>query len=156
MALPGYDIDFKKMVKLLLPALLRKPVRVAWLTASFKGLRAIHDNFLAFTDAKMDEVKYNGQTFIMEKMLEAKFGPGITITNNINSLDGLFVGDGNDVSSFIGSGNDTDTYIDIIYTVDVYNFTVSVPSAIVFVQSEMEAYIRKYKMFGTTFNIVIV
>src|SRR5690349_21656679 len=142
MALPGYDINFERMIKLLLPSLLRKPVRVAWLKACFKSLHVIHDKFISFTNAKMDEVKYNGQTFVMEKLLQAKFGPGIYITNNVSSLDGLFIGDGNDVGSFVGDGNDVSSYIDIQYSVVLFNFTVNVPGAIVFVQSEMESYIK--------------
>lgn len=156
MGLSGYDIDFYKMISQLLGKILRRPVRIAWLSACFKGLRSLHDKFLAFTDAKMDEVKYNGQTFIMEKMLQAKFGAGITISNNIESLDNLLWGDGADATSFIGEAADIEGYISEEYDPPIYNFTVSVPAAIVFVQSEMEAWINKYKMFATTYNIVIV
>jgi len=156
MPIPSYDFDFETMVRLLLGSIWRKTKRVAWLKAGLKGLRAVHDEFLSFTNSKMDDVKYNGQTFIMEKMLQSKFGAGITITNNIGSIDGLFVGTGVDISNFIGDGADINTYIDTQYNVALYNFTVRVPSAITFVQSEMEAYIKKYKLLGTTFNIVII
>lgn len=156
MALPNYDFDMVKMIRQLLGKPYRMPVREAWLNACLKGLRAIHDKFITFTDAKLDEVKYNGQTFVMENMLQAKFGAGITITNNIGSLNGLFVGDGDDISNYWGDGTDINAYVDTAYSVALFSFTVNVPSAIVFVQSEMEAFIRKYKMYGTTFNIVIV
>ena len=115
MALPGYDIDFYKMISQLLGKLFRKPVRIAWLLACLKGLRAIHDKFLAFTNSKLDEVKYNGQTFVMEKMLQAKFGAGITITNNTGALDNLLWGDGSDVSSYIGDAADIDSFISESY-----------------------------------------
>jgi hypothetical protein len=156
MPLTNYDFDFTKMIRMILGPIWRQSKRVAWLTAGLAGLRKIHDDFIAFTDAKMEEVKYNSQTFVLEKALIAKFGDGIYITNNIGSIDGLFVGDGSDISNYIGDGPDTDTYIDIVYDVALFNFTVNVPSSIVFVTSEMEAFVRKYKLIGTTFNIVIV
>jgi hypothetical protein len=156
MALPSYNIDFNTMVKKLLGAWDNKPVRVAWLTALFAGLKNVHSNFLLFTNQKIDEVKYNGQTFVLQKFLENKFGGGITIVNNIGSVDGAFVGDGSDFTSSIGDGSDVDSFIDESYTVFTYDFTVNVPASITFVQSEMEANIRKYKLFGKTFNIVIV
>jgi len=156
MPLANHDIDFPKLISQLLGVLHRKPKRLAWLKGCFKALRTIHDKFLTFSNAKMEEVKYNGQTFIMEKMLEHYFGPGITITNNIGSYDGSTIGDGSDWTTSIGAGNDFESGIGESFSSPEFDFTVHVPSALVFTQSEMEAYIRKYKLFGTTFNIVIV
>lgn len=156
MPLPSYSIDFNNLVKQLLGAFDRRPIRVAWLTAMAAGLKSIHQKWLAFSDAKLDDVKYNGQTFVLEQFLIARFGPGIFITNNNGgTLDGLFVGDGLDFQSTVGDGGDLDSYVDTSYDVTPYDFTVNVPSALVFELSQMEAYIRRYKMFGTTFNIVI-
>lgn len=156
MPFPSYDIDFQKMVQRLLGSWDNKPIRVAWLTACFKALRTIHDKFLAFTNEKLEQVKYNGQTFVLEKMLQHYFGAGITITNNIGDLDGMTIGDSPDWSSAVGDGVDYDGAVGEVFIVAQYNFTVNVPSSIIFVQSEMEAYIRRYKLFGTTFNIVVV
>jgi len=155
MPLTNHDINFLTMVTQLLGTPTRKPIRIAWLTACFKGLRSVHDKFLAFTNAKLEEVKYNGQAFVMEKMLHAVFGPGIYVVTNIGSLDGLTIGAGIDWSGSIGEGTDYGGAIGESYTVAAFSFTVHVPIAIVFVQSEMESWIRKYKLFGTTFNIVI-
>lgn len=156
MALPAYNIDFKKLVGQLLGFLLKKTKRIAWLTAVLKPLRNLHDEFVAFTDLKAYEVKWNGQTIKLEKLLQDKFGGGITITNNSQSLDSMAFGDGVDVGGNWGDGPDFDSFIGADYDPALTNFTVNVPGAIVFVQSEMEAWINKYKMFGTTYNIVIV
>lgn len=156
MALPSYDIDLRKLVGQLLGSLLKKDKRVAWLTAIAKPLRDLHDQFLSFTTLKAYEVKWNGQTIVLEKLLQDKFGSGITITNNSSSLDSLLIGDGVDVGGNWGDGPDIDSYIGEDYEPALFNFTVNVPGAIVFVESEMEAWINKYKLFGTTYNIVIV
>lgn len=156
MALSSYDIDFKKLVGQLLGFLLKKTKRIAWLTALLKPLRNLHDEFLVFGELKAYEVKWNGQTIKLEKLLQDKFGGGITITNNSQSLDSLTIGDGEDVGGNWGDGPDFDSYIGEDYDPALTSFTVNVPGAIAFVQSEMEAWINKYKMHGTTYNILIV
>lgn len=156
MPLVSYDIDFKKMVQQLLGVIQRRVVRVAWLTAVLKPLRNLHDVFLAFTDQKTYEAKWNGQTIKLEKLLIDKFGAGIYITNHVVEVNGAFIGEGDDVAFFVGAGNDNAQFLDVTYNIDSVNFTVNVPAAITFVQSEMEAWINKYKMFGTTYEIVII
>jgi hypothetical protein len=156
MALPSYDIDFRKLVGQLLGSLLKKSKRIAWLTAALKPVRDLHDEFLAFTNLKAYEAKWNGQTIKLEKLLQDKFGSGITISNNSQNLDEFLIGDGADVGGHWGDGPDVESYIGASYNPALFNFTVNVPGSIVFVQSEMEAWINKYKLFGTTYNIIIV
>ena len=156
MALVSYDIDFKKLVQQLCGTLLRKTKRVAWLVACLKPLRDLQDSFLEYTDMKSYEVKWNGQTIKLENLLIDKFGPGIFITNHILELNGAFIGENQDNSFFIGAAYDNSQFIDVTYSISGKNFTVSVPSAIVFTLSEMEAFINKYKLSGTTYEIIII
>jgi hypothetical protein len=154
MALSNYDMDFKKMVEQLLGGLLRKPIRVAWLTACLQGLRQIHTAFINYTNARVDEIKWNGQTIKLEQLLINKFGAGIYIVNNQLELNGAFVGAGNDLAWYIGEADDNAQFIDVTYAISGASFTVYVPGAITFVQSEMEAFINKYKLHGTTYEIL--
>jgi hypothetical protein len=156
MSLINHSLNFKKQVTRLLGRRYRTPIRVAWLTACSVVLKNIHIKFLQFTNAKWNEVQYNGQTFVMEIMLRSKFGEGIYITNNIGTVDSTTIGRGPDWDTSFGRGFDFDSGIGDDYVVAQYNFTVHVPAAISFVQSEMEAAIRKYKLYGTKFNIVII
>jgi hypothetical protein len=128
--------------------------RNAWLKALLKPFEVIHNKFLVFTDARLDEVSYNGQTFVLEQMLISKFGAGIYITNNVSTLDSNVIGAGSDWSDAIGAGSDFNGGIGVSYAPTLYDFTVNVPGSIIFVQSEMEAWIRKYN--GNSFNIVII
>jgi hypothetical protein len=155
MPLVSHSFNFAKMITWLLGNLHRRPRRIAWLKACLKPLQSIHAKFIAFTDSKFNEIKYNGQTFVLEQLLRKQFGAGIYIINNSASLGGLTIGDGNDWSSSIGSGFDFGGAIGVSFSVALFDFTIHVPASVVFVQSEMEAVVRKYKMFGTTFNIVI-
>lgn len=154
MPLPSHDIDFAKLIELLLGNLHRVPIRKAWLTALFKPFETIHTKFKTYTDAKWEEVGYNGQTFVLERMLIKRFGAGIYITNNLTANNSLIIGDGSDWVSSIGDGSDWSSAIYEDFNPVEYSFTVNVPGAVVFVESEMRAWIEKYN--ANTFNIVIV
>lgn len=156
MALINYDIDFNDEVRQLCGYIHRKTKRVAWLAACAKPLRALHDLFLAFSSDKGYELKWSGQTIILEQLLRERFGDGIFITNNVLELNGAFVGEGSDTGFYVGEGSDQSQFIDVTYNISDVNFIVNVPGTITFIQSEMEAWINKYKMFGTTYKIVIV
>ena len=155
MPLPSYDIDFTKMIKQCLAIVLRKSKTISWLNACLKALRTVHDDFLSFTSSKLTEIKYNGQTFILQQLLINKFGAGIYITNNQNSSNGFFIGSGTDISAFIATKSDVRSFIDTSYSVSQYSFTVHVSASITFVMSELVGYVNQYKMYGTTFNVVI-
>jgi hypothetical protein len=156
MPLINYDINFRKTVTMLLGSTHRKRVRVSWLSALLKPLSDLHATFLSFFNTTKDEIKWNGQTIKLEELLQEKFGPGIYITNNSQTANGMFIGTGSDIRAYWGDELDIKNYIANSYLIATHNFTVNVPAAIVFTQSVMEAYINKYKLHGTTYNIVIV
>jgi hypothetical protein len=156
MPFPNYNINFQNMVSMFLGNTHRKPVRISWLTALLKAVSNLHSEFLAYSNTTKNEIKWNGQTIKLEKLLQEKFGAGITITNNSQTADGMFIGTGEDVKAFWGENPDVRNYFASSYTIASTNFTVNVPAAIVFTQSVMEAYINKYKLHGTTYNIVII
>jgi hypothetical protein len=154
MPLLTHDIEFADMADKLPGNLHRRPVRKAWLFALWKPLQAIHAKFLSFSNAKLEEVKYNGQTFVLEQMLITKFGAGIYITNNLGSDDSSVIGDDTDWDDGIGDNIDFVGGIGETYSPVAFDFTVNVPGSIIFVESEMRAWIGKYN--SNTFNIVIV
>jgi len=47
-------------------------------------------------------------------------------------------------------------FVGASYVTAPTDFTVFVPSAITFTMSEMQALINRYKLMGTTYNIVIL
>ena len=156
MPIVNYNIDFRKTVEMLLGNTHRKKIRISWLSALLKPFSNLHFIFLSFFNTTKDEIKWNGQTIKLEKLLQEKFGAGIYITNYSQTSNGFFVGTGSDVKAYWGDELDILNYIGNSYQISSNNFTVNVPVAIVFTQSVMEAYINKYKLHGTTYNIVII
>ncbi len=153
MALISHDINFTKLITHLLGNLHRKPKRIAWLVALFKPFDIVHQKFLTYTNEKWEELKYNGQTFVLEQMLTTRFGDGIYIVNNLGEIVSFTIGTGDDFTDSIGTGDDFVGGIDISYSGASFDFTVYVPSSVVFVESQMIAWIKKYN--SNSFNIVI-
>lgn len=157
MAIKSYDIDFKKIIVWLLPSFYRKPVWVAWLHALLGKLRAIHVAFVAFVHTKKDEIKWNGQTIVLEQLLILKYGSGIYITSVSNDVFPFYVRDVNNVQNpFIYNVNNQDNpTVNQVngYNLDGVNFVVHVPVLIPFNLNEMTALINKYRLFGTKFSI---
>ncbi len=156
MSLLSYDIDFQKWIKDNLHYQRRKPKRIALLMALAKRLRDIHAEFIATHEVNKETMKWTGQTIMLERLLNLKFGNGITIqnldptgtvqieyeaANQNNPITYLSPEFANPVRGEAGEG--------LIGT----GFLVNVPAAINFSQDEMKAVINKYLINYKTYVI---
>lgn len=88
-----YRVDFDYLASLLLPALLRKPRLLAWLSALLAPLREQYAAFLLYVEAARIELGYNSQTIVLESALNDQFDPDlrrITIDNSDKELQPLY------------------------------------------------------------------
>lgn len=58
-----------------LPYEVRKPTHVAWVQALLKPLSDLHAAFLIYRDATIKKMRYNGQTCILQELLNDLFDP---------------------------------------------------------------------------------
>lgn len=89
-----FRLDFPLLAQLLLPALLRKPRLVAWVTALTRPVDDLYQQFLAYRLDTLRELSYNGQTALLEKALNDKLDPDlrrIVIRNSAVFLDPLYL-----------------------------------------------------------------
>lgn len=156
-----YIFDFRKLITWLHESFTRKTKEVAWLYSSMKLLRDIHDQFIAFGNLKKDEIKYNGQTIKLERLLISKYGGGIFITNNQNTnIEPLIAYEANDPQNeHAYEANEPENVY--AYEADAANlgdtnFTINVPAAISFDEDEMRATVNRYKLYGKTYDIQII
>ena len=158
MAIKSYNFDFKKLIIWMLPSIYRKPKWVAWIYSLLAKIRAINIEFIAFIANKKDEIKWNGQTIVLEQLLILKYGSGIYITTEVNDVYPFYVyGVNNPLNSLVYGVNNPENplvYPINSYALDQVSFTVNVPAVIPFNLDEMTALINKYRLFGTTFKIV--
>ena len=80
-----FRVDFEHLVRLLLPALLRKPRLVNWLWALLSPLLDLYAAFLAYRAATLRELSYNGQTLVLQECLNDKFDTSLRRIRVVNA-----------------------------------------------------------------------
>lgn len=68
-----FSIDYKKLIVLLLPTMLRKPILFALLKSATKPVVSLYDTFSSNRSRNLYEVEQNGQVCYMRKMLNDNF-----------------------------------------------------------------------------------
>ena len=67
-------IDYRKLVILLLPTFLRRPVLMAWLRAMVYPLQTLHDRYQAARTQRMYELCHTSQICFIKDALNKEFG----------------------------------------------------------------------------------
>jgi hypothetical protein len=80
-----YRVQPAVLITSLLPALLRKPKMLAWLTALHQPLQATYLAFSEHVARSATELSYNGQTMLLEKALNDRFDLAFRRIRIINS-----------------------------------------------------------------------
>ena len=156
-----YSIDFTKLIDNLLPWFLRKPVMKAWIKALIAPVATLYAQFIIFIDKKRWEASITGQVAVLEIMLNKEF-------YNDESLRNIFISD-NDLDErvylFNLAESQEPTYLynisEVIEPPFITNsdertatdFTVWVPSNLVFDMNYMTGLVKKFKMAGPVFDI---
>lgn len=70
-----YNIDWDKLVLLLLPSFLRKPKIFAFIRSAVEPLKALHDDWLDFRDQNIYILNHNGQVCYFRGALNDVFDP---------------------------------------------------------------------------------
>lgn len=74
-----FEIDFKRLIALLLPMSLRQPLIFGLLRAGVSGVEQVYKNFTTARKEHNFRLTHNGQVCYMRGMLKYYFGPGFTI-----------------------------------------------------------------------------
>jgi len=83
-----FNINFKYLINLLIPPVLRTEKQIAWLEVITYYLKIIYENFILFRINKLYDINFTGQTMYLEKKLQDIFKiPDLYIS------DGFFVED---------------------------------------------------------------
>lgn len=77
------QIDYRKLVILLLPTFLRQPVLMAWLRAMAYPLQQLHDRHQAARTQRLYELRHTSQVCYIKNALNNEFG----ITNYANGFE---------------------------------------------------------------------
>lgn len=150
-----YAINFYNLVSDLLPSFLRNTLKLAWLYSCAVVLRNLHYTFELWGAARKEELKWNGQTIVLEHFLRAKYANNsIRIENLLADTNGTFIGTDEDAAWYIGQDGDNTAFIGTTYNAGIENFIVYVPAGLAYDPNEMRLQIDRYKLYGTTFTII--
>lgn len=151
-----FEIDYKRLVVLLLPTFLRKPVLFGLLRAAIRPLEALYGSFRTARDGHLFRLTHNGQVCYLQSCLNSTFGVS---TFRIGSVD--YEGEwlyavtesGEKIPLTLGEDNESDTEdVPVLYGEESLNaaqndFIVYVPSSIYDTNlAAVEATVNKYKL----------
>lgn len=158
-----YNINWSRLVALLLPFDLRKAKIVSYLIALIEPIKQAYNDFLAFRTQQLYEAEINGQTIKLERVLNDTFDPidrRIFITDGEYFTPPIFYEEYKNLPVvFLAEGNNSNP---IFYSMDSledrvnFNFFVHVPTDVFFDKTRVRALVNNYKIFGRTFDIIII
>jgi hypothetical protein len=150
-----YRISFPALIADLLPSFRRKPIIIAWLMAAAKHLRNLQAEFVNWGQRRKDELKWNGQTIVLEHYLRVTYADDrIRIVNLEADTNGAYVGPDDDVVWHIGRDRENESFVGLYYSLGEDNFQVIVPVDLAYDPDEMRRRIDRYKLYGTQYSII--
>lgn len=157
-----FSIDYKKLVRLLLPIRLRKAIVLAFLGAFIWCLQLIYNVFNLNRGANLYRLKITPQVVYLEKLLNDRYDIGqrrIVIDDTITH-DALYIyqkEEAKPLSIFLKSENKpVFLYRSEETDLNPVDFTISVPMDIQFQEAELRALVDSYKLAGKTYLIKII
>jgi len=150
-----FEIDFKRLMALLLPTFLRKPVLFGLLRAAVKPIETLYASFCVSRGEHLFRLKHNGQVCYFRACLNDKFGGGFEIYDAFSDGKWLYAitEDGTQIPLAVDESNDSDTEnAPVLYGEESLNsaqndFIVYVPANIYVSNKEaVEAMVNKYKL----------
>ena len=145
-----FDIDFKRLVALLLPMSLRRPLIFGLLRAGVSGLEHTHKNFATARRSHIFRLTHNGQVCYLRGALNKSFGSGFKIGNVKQGGDWLYAvtEQGKNIRLAVteqGKG------VPVLYSAQMLNatqndFVVFVPAKYWLRLEEIKAMVEKYKL----------
>lgn len=144
----------------MLPAVLRKSKQQAWIKTMIEPVRNLHVDFLAYRLDMIKRLSINGQTIVLENLLNDLFDAidrGITIETSYDRINPIFIGQPSEFSInpiFIGQPSEPPPLFigqPSEYGV-VSDFIVTVPNGILSAaqESRLKAIINKLKLLSKT------
>lgn len=154
-----FSIDYTKLVRFLIPVLLRQRQHVAWLQAVSYPVNYLYQLFLRNRDANIYRLNITPQVVFLEKLLNDRYDISnrrIRITDALvySSLY-LYQEEENKPVFFYAEAESAPAFVFTeeevgLQTVDFY---VLVPSVITFNENELRALLDAYKLAGKTYKI---
>jgi hypothetical protein len=154
-------IDFYFLVQIHLPAFLRKTITIDLIMIFISPIDRMKSDFYTFFNAKKYELSFNGQVCSLEQLLNNEFDSNLRriYIDDLEQLPEYYLfnkEENNEVKYlFNESEGETPTYLYNQEEYDLDNdFTIYIPSGLVFDELYFKALVNQYKTASKRFNIV--
>lgn len=134
-----YALDVNKFIGWLLPASIRKTIHIAWLNALLAAVKWLHSQLLLFINATQTEINITPQVRVLAHYLNQQFDP-TNQTIFIEDAIGTEI-----VFAFLESEN-RPVFLPVFLSGKPNDFVVHCPSTITAQDSQIRAFLDKYKL----------
>lgn len=153
-----YQIDYKRLVLLILPTFLRKPRLFAFLCALTFGISELHAKFMKNRDRNLLRIKRNGQVCYLRGMLNEELDPDsrrIKIEDGEAEGNWIFAMDEEEAYQLLVSGAGILVYSENLIIENTAFFYVSVPwnSGDTNLNNRLRNYLNEYKLLSKKYII---
>lgn len=151
-----YKVDFDKLILLLLPTFLRKPILFSYIKALVSPIASLHYSWLQMRDANLKKLSYNGQRCYLRGVLNDQFD---------SDLRRIYIQDVPELSSnYIYTPEENlDYYLDTMFidldfteAGETVDFVVYVPNELMNKINEITAILEFYTLAGKQYKIIAI
>ncbi|MFV8351547.1 hypothetical protein [Flavobacterium sp. XS2P14] len=152
-----YKVDFDRLVLLLLPTFLRKPVLFGYVRALITPIASLHYKWSRMRDENLIKLSYNSQRCHLRKALNDKYDPDLRRISIDGTLD--------TTQDYIYTpAENLDVYLGIMYLQQDFNYDNSIVDFLVNVPgqllndkiNEITATINFYKLGGKSYKLLAI
>ncbi|MCW3467647.1 hypothetical protein [Chitinophaga nivalis] len=157
-----FEINYPKLVRLLLPPRLRQPRQVAWLQALTTPVSYLFQQFRRNRNANIYRLKITPQVVYLEKLLNERYDISnrrIRITDAFSYEPWYIYQIAEDKPQFLyqpGEHKPVHLFTKDEIGQQTVDFYVTVPQHLEFNENEMRALLDNYKLAGKTYKIQTV
>jgi hypothetical protein len=152
-----YKVDFDRLVLLLLPTFLRKPVLFGYVRALITPIASLHYKWSRMRDENLTKLSYNSQRCYLRKALNDKYDPElrrITIDGTLDTTQDYIYTPAENLDVYLGI-----MYLqqDFNYDNSIVDFLVNVPGQLLNDKiNEITATINFYKLAGKSYKLLAI
>lgn len=152
-----YKTDFDRLVLLLLPTFLRKPVLFGYIRALVSPIASLHYKWEQMRTANLLKLSYNGQRCYLRKALNDKFDPDLRRIFIDGTLD-------IDQDYIYTPAENLDVYLGVMYLEQDFNYSTGIVDFLVNVPgqllndkiNEITAVVDFYKLAGKSYKLLAI
>lgn len=152
-----YKVNFDRLVLLLLPTFLRKPVLFGYVRALITPIASLHYKWSRMRDENLIKLSYNSQRCYLRKALNDKYDPElrrITIDGTLDTTQDYIYTPTENLDVYLGV-----MYLaqDFNYSNSIVDFLVNVPGQLLNDKiNEITATINFYKLAGKSYKLLAI